>query len=180
MQVLRGLLQGASAVLSVSYPFWILWGLSTGRLEEAALGLLALSAVKTAAARRMTAEASIGALLAACALFFDSKEMLKFYPVVVNASLLALFAASLFSVPIVEKFARVKAPDLTARAAAWCRKVTIAWCVFFVVNGSVAAATTFMSDEAWTAWNGAASYVLMGLMFAGERILRGIKINKGG
>lgn len=180
MAAVRRVLQGVSALLSVSYPFWILWGLSTGRLEEAAVGLLALSALKTAASRRITAEASIGAMLASLAFFFDLKEMLKLYPVVVNAALLALFASSLFSVPIVEKFARMKEGDLSSAAAGWCRKVTIAWCVFFIANGSIAAATTFMSDEVWAAWNGAASYVLMGLMFAGERILREIKIKKGG
>lgn len=173
-------MKGISTLLSVSYPFWILWGLSTGRLVEASLGLLALSAIRTAAARRITAEAVIGAILASCALLFDSKAMLKFYPVVVNASLLTLFASSLLSVPIVEKLARMKEGDLPEKAVEWCRKVTIAWCIFFIFNGAAAAVTTFMSDEIWTAWNGAASYVLMGLMFVGERILREIKIKNGG
>jgi acyl-coenzyme A synthetase/AMP-(fatty) acid ligase/3-hydroxymyristoyl/3-hydroxydecanoyl-(acyl carrier protein) dehydratase len=57
--------------------------------------------------------------------------------------------------------------------AAYCRKVTVVWMVFFVFNGSVAAWTIFSgSDVLWSVYNGGISYILIGTLFAGEFIVR--------
>ncbi|MDN4502129.1 hypothetical protein QX776_06930 [Alteromonadaceae bacterium BrNp21-10] len=55
----------------------------------------------------------------------------------------------------------------------YTRKVTIVWSVFFLVNGLIAAYTTFFCDlETWTFYNGFVSYCLMAILGASEWIIR--------
>ena len=100
--------------------------------------------------------------------------VLRFYPVLINATLLAIFARSLALPPtIIERLARLTDPDLPPHAVAYTRKVTVAWCVFFAMNGTAALATTlFASMEIWTLYNGLIAYVLMGAMFVVEYPIR--------
>ena len=58
-------------------------------------------------------------------------------------------------------------------ASRYTRRVTLAWCAFFVVNGAIAAWTAvYSSREAWVLYNGVIAYLAMGTLFAGERLLR--------
>ncbi len=51
--------------------------------------------------------------------------------------------------------------------------MTLVWSIFFVVNGSVAAATAlWASDEIWVLYNGFIAYLLIGTLAAGEWLLR--------
>jgi acyl-coenzyme A synthetase/AMP-(fatty) acid ligase len=59
------------------------------------------------------------------------------------------------------------------RVEAYCRKVTLVWCGFFVLNGGVAAWTVFFAPQAlWSLYNGGISYMLMGILFGGELMVR--------
>jgi acyl-coenzyme A synthetase/AMP-(fatty) acid ligase/uncharacterized membrane protein/3-hydroxymyristoyl/3-hydroxydecanoyl-(acyl carrier protein) dehydratase len=59
------------------------------------------------------------------------------------------------------------------RIAAYCRKVTALWCLFFTGNGVIAALTVFRGSEAvWALYNGGISYILMGILFGVELIVR--------
>lgn len=99
---------------------------------------------------------------------------LKLYPVLVNAAMLAVFAASLRRPPtVVERFARLRHPGLPAGARPYLERVTRAWCLFFVLNGGVALWTALAaSDAVWALYNGGIAYLLMGAMFLGEWWLR--------
>jgi len=56
---------------------------------------------------------------------------------------------------------------------AYCRKVTIMWCIFFIFNGSIAAFTIFHgSNLLWAVYNAGISYILIGILFLGEFIVR--------
>jgi uncharacterized membrane protein len=47
------------------------------------------------------------------------------------------------------------------------------WCAFFALNGATAAALAAWAPwSCWLAYNGAVSYGLMGLLIAGEWLLR--------
>jgi uncharacterized membrane protein len=118
--------------------------------------------------------AFIALVLGGASLLLRTPDFVYFYPVVVNAVLLAVFVSSLFSQQtIVEKIARVKDTRFSDREIPYARKVTLAWSLFFLVNGCIALATVFMEDKFyWSIYNGAVSYVLMGLMFAGELFCR--------
>lgn len=95
-------------------------------------------------------------------------------PALTNALLLAYFAYSLKRGPsVAETFARLKHDPLPPQAVAYCRKATAAWCLFFVVNGLIAAATAWHGDrDAWAAYNGGLCYVLMAIMAGGEYWIR--------
>ena len=55
----------------------------------------------------------------------------------------------------------------------YCRKVTVAWCIFFIANGGVAAATVLSGNRAaWLLWNGCLSYGAIGLMMGIEYLVR--------
>ena len=74
---------------------------------------------------------------------------------------------------IVERMARLSEPDLPASGVAYTRTVTKVWCAFFVVNGSIALATALWASQAvWSLYNGVIAYVAMGVLFAGEYLVR--------
>jgi uncharacterized membrane protein len=99
---------------------------------------------------------------------------LKLYPVLVNAALLGLFAYSLIFPPsMAERFARMSAPDLPEQVIDYTRRVTQVWCAFFGINGAIALMTAlWASPIIWTLYNGLISYLMMGLLLAGEYVVR--------
>jgi uncharacterized membrane protein len=99
---------------------------------------------------------------------------LKFYPVFVNAALLSAFIYSLIVPPsMVERFARLREPELPVSAMYYTRRVTQIWCVFFAINGTIALITALWASAAlWTLYNGFIAYLLMGLLFTGEYLVR--------
>jgi uncharacterized membrane protein len=113
-------------------------------------------------------------VLALVSMWRGSHEAMLYYPVLMNAGMLLLFASSLVSPPtIIERIARIRHPDLPDRALPYLRRVTVAWCIFFVGNGAVALYTaTLASFEAWALYNGLIAYLLIGAMFAGELLTR--------
>jgi uncharacterized membrane protein len=112
--------------------------------------------------------------LALVSLWSDSPDALLYYPVFMNLALLLLFGSSLVHPPtIVERIARIRHPDLPAEAVPYLRRVTVAWCIFFVGNGAAALYTAlYATFETWALYNGLIAYVLIGAMFAGEFLTR--------
>lgn len=166
-----------AAVITVLYPLAIWFG--QGKVEPRWLALLLLlaaaarlPAMKVSLAARWSAAAAL--LLAAGAVWANALLPLKLYPVLVNAVLLAAFAYSLASPPsMIERMARLTEPNLPPAAIAYTRVVTQVWCGFFVVNGSIALGTAIWASPAvWSLYNGVIAYVLMGLLFAGEYLVR--------
>lgn len=121
--------------------------------------------------------------------FITGKEFfLKIYSVVISATMLFVFGSTLFMPPnIIFRFATlsdksIKGSSFEDKVYNYCQKVTLVWCCFFILNGSVAALTTFsdkifgLSPEAarkvWAVYNGGISYVLMGTLFIVEFIIR--------
>ena len=94
--------------------------------------------------------------------------------------MLAVFGGSLWSsMPIVERLARLRDPQLPAVAVRYTRRVTQIWCAFFIFNGGVALFTALHGDMAlWTAWNGMVAYLLMGLLMGSEWLVRHWMMNR--
>jgi uncharacterized membrane protein len=118
--------------------------------------------------------AIVALILGIASLLLRNAEFVYLYPVLVNSVLFTVFASSLFgNQTIVEKIARLKDARFTDQQIPYTRKVTIVWAIFFLLNGCIALLTVFIDDKAyWSLYNGAISYVLMGLMFAGELYCR--------
>ncbi|MCL1928058.1 MAG: hypothetical protein FWG07_04605 [Treponema sp.] len=117
--------------------------------------------------------------LGALCFIANAAFILKLYPLLMNILFLATFGFTLFSPPnMIFRFATlqdrsIKGSPGEKRINAYCRKVTIVWCGFFVFNGGMAAWTIFSgSDALWSVYNGGISYILMGILFAGEFIVR--------
>lgn len=121
------------------------------------------------------------ALLAVGVVASNSETLLRFYPAAANAGMLLLFGITLRQPPsMVERFARLREPDLPAAGVAYTRRVTQVWCVFFVFNGAIAAWTALAASRAaWAAYNGFIAYLLMGALFAGEWIVRRRFLDRG-
>lgn len=166
-----------ATVLTVFYPLAIWFG--QGRVEPRWLaGLLllaALSRLPSLATSSGVRWAAAGALaLAGCAVWANALLPLKLYPVLVNLALLAAFGHSLTTpVSMVERLARLREPDLPPAAVEYTRRVTQVWCFFFALNGAIALATALWASEAiWSLYTGVVAYLLMGLLFAGEYLMR--------
>jgi len=96
------------------------------------------------------------------------------YPALISAAFASVFSASLIWPPsVIERFARIQEPDLSADGQRYTRRVTQVWAVFLLANTAIAAATAIWGTiEQWTLWNGLISYLLMGALFTGEIALR--------
>jgi uncharacterized membrane protein/acyl-CoA synthetase (AMP-forming)/AMP-acid ligase II/3-hydroxymyristoyl/3-hydroxydecanoyl-(acyl carrier protein) dehydratase len=119
--------------------------------------------------------------LGALCLVVNSSIILKFYPLLMNGLFLAAFGSTLFFPPsMIFRFATIQDKSIRGsltekRVSTYCRKVTLVWCAFFVLNGSVAAWTIFFGTDAlWSVYNGGISYILIGILFTGEFIVRKI------
>ena len=112
--------------------------------------------------------------------FFTGKEIfLRLYSVVISGTFLVVFGSTLFAGPnIIFRFATladksIKGSSFENQVCNYCKKVTIVWCCFFIINGSISVYTAFWgSAELWAIYNGGISYVLMGILFVVEYIIR--------
>ncbi|EIY5116109.1 hypothetical protein QK309_23455 [Klebsiella quasipneumoniae] len=171
-----------TGILLLAWPFIIWFGLAHNSLQ----GLLPLMALmlflRFRQTRRRAGALSVvtqivavaGMTLCIASYLLKTHQLLLFYPVVVNSVMLAVFGGSLWSrMPIIERLARLREPDLPERAVRYTRHVTQIWCAFFIINGGIALFTALYGDlSLWTAWNGMISYLLMGTLMAGEWLVR--------
>ena len=160
------------------YPFIIYFGLKT--LPPSAFGLIlaVLLLMRFGIIRpeeRKTAVPMILILLAyaVASTLVGSVAMLLYYPVLVNAILFVLFAASLRSGdPLLLRIVRARGIPMSDHGPRYLTRLTGVWAVFFVVNGLVALWTTTASIEIWTLYNGMISYLLVGALILGEITFR--------
>ncbi|PHS69983.1 MAG: hypothetical protein COB23_04855 [Methylophaga sp.] len=162
--------------LSIAYPFMVYWGLqyfNSGLLLLLLLLLVGRWIVGGELAERKIIIATIIGLLIII-IIWGHQLSLKFYPVMMNFGFLVLFAQSLYApTTIIERFARLQEPELSPKLIVYTRKVTWVWSAFFLINGSIAAATALWgSDEIWILYNGLLAYLLIGGLMAGEWLVR--------
>lgn len=163
-------------LLSLLYPLAVYWGLQSlgPRWIAAMLAGLLLIRLLMLGQHWSRPLWLCGLAYAGFAAWHDQALSLLFYPVVVNAVLLLIFAGSLRYPPsLIERIARLQQPDLPPQGVIYTRRVTQVWCGFFVVNGGLALATAlYCRFEVWSLYNGLIAYLLMGLLFAGEYVIR--------
>ena len=172
-------MRAATALLwlaTVLYPLAIYFGMGRFEPRWLALLLLAIALLRAALARESIWLVAAGgaAVLVAASMLSNEGLPLKLYPALVNAVLLVVFGVSLRHPPsAIERLARLTDPDLPPAAIAYTRRVTQVWCGFFVFNGAMALYTAlYATDAAWALYNGLIAYVLMGLLFVGEWLVR--------
>ncbi len=179
---LRSLLEGLLGLLTLLYPFAVYFGISrfgTRTLAWLLLGLLGMRLLVRLGPRQQ-AVAGLWPMMAAIAvlcllvLLRGDGHFFLYYPVAVNLTMLISFALTLSRPPsMIERFARLREPEMPDIAIAYCRRVTQVWCGFFVLNGLASLVTVLRGElKLWTLYNGLLSYIAMGLLFAVEMVVR--------
>ena len=113
----------------------------------------------------------------------DDERFVLAMPVVINLALALTFGASLWSTPIIERFARMQHPEegLDEGQVLHCRQVTRVWVGFFVLNASIAGGLALAAPVSyWATYNGGIAYGAMGLLFALEYIVRAYRFRRYG
>ncbi len=141
---------------------------------------LALIAGRLAMARGRPALKPFTPILAAvaaitlCLAFADRMIAVKAYPILMSAGMAGAFGRSLLAPPtLIELFASLRTPAPSREARAYMRKVTWAWFLFLSLNSLISALTLASGEmRLWTLYNGLISYLLMGLLFGVEWLIR--------
>lgn len=180
-------LGGVIVVLGMLYPFLVYLGLKHFSLT---LVTYAVAAVLTLRLGVMVFEGTsvsktfvalhVVAIAGVVILGFAGSEMwLLGMPALINLGMLVIFGASLTDTPMIERFARRFEPELSVEKQEHCRQFTWAWCIFFVVNGTVCFVLIFGPRTWWALYTGLVSYVLMGGMFVSEFVVRRLRFRNG-
>ncbi|MEY4720234.1 MAG: hypothetical protein RL563_2852 [Pseudomonadota bacterium] len=162
-------------VLTVIYPFAVYFGVNYTAPRVIAIFLAIILLLRLFIGDSKNRFLILACLFYAGIMAWDNQTLaLRFYPVVVNAFMLLIFGTSLIYPPtVIERLARIQKPDLPPSGIIYTRRVTQVWCVFFLLNGSIALVTALWSSfEIWTLYNGLIAYVLIGLLLGGEYWVR--------
>jgi len=100
----------------------------------------------------------------------NSSIFILYLPCLISGSLLVSFGYSLVCPPTtIEVFARVCVSDLSPEEIVHCRRVTLIWVCFFLLNGGAALYTACCTSlGTWSLYNGLIAYVVMGMLFVAE------------
>lgn len=171
-----------AAILLLAYPFAVYYGLNQWGIGIVAivLGILFLLRVLGGNKTRLRElkyiawlSGGAGITLTFLAFLFQNSIWFTYYPVIVNVMMFILFAHSLWQKEsMIERFARLQDPKLPDYAVRYTHNVTKIWCLFFIINGSLAFVTTFASLHIWTLYNGLISYFFAGALFVIEFAVR--------
>lgn len=190
--MMRAVLAVLGAVLVVLYPVAIWLGLLHFETRTVGIGVLvAVLLVLAVRLRRAPARDRwtvlrvplVVLVVVGLGVALDDPRLVLAMPVLINATLLVTFGASLRGpVTLIERFARMKEKgELSKAQVAHCRQVTWAWCGLFVINGGASALLAITGPVAWwAAYTGGIAYGLMGALFAGEYVLRQYRFRKYG
>lgn len=156
--------------------------LSPSQMLAGLLALLGLRALVSAwvvrrHVRRQVALAG-GLFVAAAAVLLALREVrmdwLRFYPMLFDLGIAAVFFGSLFTArPLVERIARLFHPDLPPSGVRYTRQVTRAWGVLMVLVALVSLYTALATSlRAWSLFNGLIVYLVIAAAFGVEYMLR--------
>lgn len=186
---MKKLLKVLSFILALLYPFLVFTLLVLLKVPVRVLSLFIMAAGfalflsicgRKKGFRLRPVISSVLFMMVGIACFITNQAVfLKLYSVAISATFLFVFGSTLFFPPsIIFRFATladksiIDSPRQKA-VESYCRKVCIVWCIFFVVNGSVAAFTALTCSYAvWSLYTGLVSYLLMGMLFTVEFVIR--------
>ena len=177
------LLRAGTGLIFLLYPFLIYLGLHEFQPRVIACLLLIATILRLIANKyveKKEGETGMSVYLIAAAILItiftfvtDLKFGLYFYPPLVNFIFFTFFSISLFHPPtVIERIARRHRSEMPVKAIVYTRRVTKVWCLFFLINGGISVMSIFYSEEWWVLYNGFITYILIGLMLAGEYLIR--------
>jgi len=174
-----------SALFLFASPWVLYWCLTRHSVEVAAytvLGWVILRTIPVVVAAS-PAQRRAALQLPAIALAFTLTGLISHngtwllvMPSATQATFGLAFFRSLSSTPLIEHFARMVKPVLSDGELEHCRTWTKIWGVYlFVLAGIGLGFAKWASLGAWTLYVGVVSYVLVGVLFAVEHVIRKIQ-----
>ena len=159
------------------YPFVVYFGLTVLRPGTLALILALALMLRFSAVRSQPlmwlplVVLTVYALLAAAT---DSVLALRLYPVLVSGLLMVVFGWTLWRPPVmIARVMALRGETVDPQGRQYICWLTLIWSLFFLLNGAVALYTALYSSMAvWALYNGLISYLLIGILIAGELIFR--------
>jgi len=104
---------------------------------------------------------------------YDVATIPKLLPPLIHTGLFYLFSTSLYSVPLIERFARLDQPELPLAVRVYCRRLTLFWSGFFAVNVVLTVWLALQGDDVlWVLYNGLLVYLLVAALLVGEVLWR--------
>jgi uncharacterized membrane protein len=171
-----------STLFLVASPFVLYWTLTHHDVAVAAFTLIAWVVVRTIpilmSARSEQRRAALQ--LPAIALVFavlgwllDNGTLLLVMPAATQATFGLTFLRSLRGTPLIEHFARMVKADLGVDEQAHCRRWTKVWGLYLLALALLGLGLArFATLEVWTIYVGFLNYVLVGVLFAVEYLVR--------
>jgi uncharacterized membrane protein len=171
----------ALAVLIFAYPLFFDWLVARVGVRVGALALLVYGAVFAVARAQMgmpvkvlsPANLGVVAIVAVTAWSGDLRYLLL-VPAFIYVMLAKLFWDSLASpISIIEHVARFIVPFAPEFIRSYCRKSTMAWSVFFLVNAAVIAWLALSGrTEAWRVYTGWQMFAVIGAICLVDFLIR--------
>lgn len=174
-------LGSAVAVLVFTYPFLFDWLFARFGLRSATLALVACAALFAAARSQMglpfrwlTLPNAAVAVTVVLTLLSGDRRFLLLIPALIYLMLFHFFWSSLRgSGSIIEQVARTLVPHAPDFIGPYCRKSTLAWCAFFLVNAAVIAWLALSGRvEAWQAWTRWQMFAVIGALSLVDFLVR--------
>jgi uncharacterized membrane protein len=167
-----------AGIATVAYPFLVYFGLPylpPGLLVAIAVGIGGLQLLRKRGGGLMPRWSFLLIVCSLLALLALRPVLaMQAYPPILNLCLAGTFAWSLAYPPTaIERIAKLTTPNLAPDVVAYTRNVTWVWTIFFLTNAAIASACAMWSTIAiWTLWNGLIAYLLVGVLVAGELVVR--------
>lgn len=169
-----------SPAITVFVPFIIYFGIRSIGFKYLFSGLLLLYILRLVYSLRKGITNNqififtVIIVLLCCTVFFNRASLALYTPALINLGLLLSFGSTLFiGPPIIETFARKQRIELSDVEIKYCRKLTVIWSVFFIVNGGVSVVISLGRNmDSWIFYNGFLSYIMIGLLFSIEMTYR--------
>ncbi|MGV6989165.1 hypothetical protein ACWA5Z_09810 [Testudinibacter sp. P80/BLE/0925] len=166
-------------LLSVSYPFLLYFAREQIDFRYLLLLMLGLWLARSWWQKNKAQQiiSYVISIFLACSWLIGNENLMYWYPVLINGTMLFVFAMSLFSAQsMVERFARLQYPDLPSEGVRYTRTVTKIWLGFFVFNCTVTIALIYINKHYWAIYTGLISYFFMGCLFFIEWCYRKFKL----
>lgn len=160
------------------YPFIVYFGLQV--LPPGFFGLLLVVLLALRYGVLLPAERPIllpilliFAAYAIVAVLLESRQMLLYYPALVNFCLCTVFVGSLRQgEPLLLRIVRARGMPVSRHGPTYLFRLTAVWAGFFAANALVSIWTAALSIEMWTLYNGLLSYFLVAALIGGEWLFR--------
>ena len=115
----------------------------------------------------------IGMAIVIFAFHYTDLIFFKYYPPIVNFCFFVVFFSSIFQEKtVIQKMALIMEPSADEFVMLYTRRLTYVWSAFMFINFLVSFATIFLSKTIRTLYNGFISYMLVGIFFGVEYIVR--------